>query len=76
MDSDTPADEFPPFGFSCSVSDFHVILDQDLTLSKHVYLVCREWFYQSRQLPVVSRSRTFNSTATLDSCTCLHYKST
>src|SRR6218665_3711199 len=42
-----------------------VMLDPELTFSDHINLVARKCYYQMRQLRVVSRSLTHQSTLTL-----------
>ena len=57
--------EFPQFTFSATVRDLGVTLDQELTFASHIHELCRNCFYQLRQLRVVSRSLTPEATATL-----------
>ena len=59
------AQEFPQFTFSSSVRDLGVTLDQELTFTRHINLLCRSCYYQLRQLRVVLRSLTFNAALTL-----------
>jgi hypothetical protein len=48
--------KYPHFTFSTSVRDLGVILDQELTFTRHINLLCRSCYYQLRQLKVISRS--------------------
>ena len=48
--------EFPLITFSPFVRDLGIILDQELTFTRHINLLCRSCYYQLRQLKVVSRS--------------------
>src|SRR6218665_3970684 len=56
---------FPPITFSTCVRDLGVMLDPELTFSHHINLVARKCYYQLRQLRVVFRSLTHQSTLTL-----------
>ena len=56
---------FPLFSFSTSVRDLGVILDQELSFTKHINSVTRSCFYQLRQLRVISRSLSSNAAAIL-----------
>src|SRR6218665_4025402 len=56
---------FPRITFSTSVSDLGAMLDLELTFSHHINLLARKFYYQLRQLRVVSRSLTHQSTNTL-----------
>jgi Reverse transcriptase (RNA-dependent DNA polymerase) len=57
--------EFPWATFSSHVRDLGVTLDQELSFTKHINLLCRECYYQLRQLRVVSRSLTSDAASTL-----------
>jgi ribonuclease P/MRP protein subunit RPP40 len=57
--------EFPLVTFSPFVRDLGIILDQELTFTRHINLLCRSCYYQLRQLKVVSRSLSFNAASTL-----------
>ena len=59
------ATEFPQFAFSTTVRDLGVTLDQELTFARHIHQLCRDCYYQLRQLRVVSRSLTTNAASTL-----------
>ena len=59
------ANEFPLVSFSTSVRDLGVILDQELTFSKHILTLSRACYYQLRQLRVVTRSLSFSSASML-----------
>ena len=65
IDLEVLAREFPHFTFSSSVRDLGVTLDQELTFTRHINLLCRSCYYQLRQLRVVLRSLTFNAALTL-----------
>src|SRR6218665_2507025 len=56
---------FPHITFSTCVHNLGVMLDPELTFSHHINLVARKCYYQLRQLWVVSRSLTHQSTFTL-----------
>src|SRR6218665_2480546 len=56
---------FPRITFSTCARDFGVMLDPELTFSHHINLVARKCYYQLRQLRVVSRSLTHQSTLSL-----------
>ena len=57
--------EFPWITFSSSVRDLGVTLDQELTFTRHINLLCRDCYYQLRQLRVISRSLTPTAASTL-----------
>jgi hypothetical protein len=57
--------KYPHFTFSTSVRNLGVILDQELTFTRHINLLCRSCYYQLRQLKVISRSLTSRAAATL-----------
>ena len=59
------AHEFPLVTFSTSVRDLGVILDQELSFSKHISSLSRACYYQIRQLRVVARSLSFTASSTL-----------
>ena len=59
------AAEFPQVPFSTSVQDLGVILDQELSFSKHISMLSRACYYQLRQLRVVARSLSFSAASTL-----------
>ena len=59
------ANEFPLVSFSTSVRDLGVILDQELTFTKHILTLSRACYYQLRQLRVVTRSLSFSSASML-----------
>ena len=65
IDLEALAQEFPQFTFSSSVRDLGVTLDQELTFTRHINLLCRACYYQLRQLRVVFRSLTSNAALTL-----------
>lgn len=65
IDMDSLALEFPQFTFSSSVKDLGVTLDQELTFTRHINLLCRDCYYQLRQLRTVSRSLSPDAAATL-----------
>jgi len=56
---------FPHITFSTCVHDHSVVLDPELTFSHHINLIARKCYHQLRQLRVVSRSLTHQSTLTL-----------
>src|SRR6218665_509300 len=55
----------PRITFSTCVRDFGVMLDPELIFSHHIYSIARKCYYQLRQIPVVSRSLTHQSTLIL-----------
>ena len=57
--------DFPNFVFSTSVRNLGVVLDQELTFSEHLNLLCRACFFQLRQLRVISRSLSPNAALTV-----------
>ena len=59
------AKAFPCVTFFDSVRDLGVILDEELSFSKHVNQLTRGCYYQIRQLRVISRSLSEDSAATL-----------
>jgi hypothetical protein len=59
------SDEFPLLTFSTSVRDLGVILDQELSFTKHISLLSRSCYYHLRQLRVVSRSLSVSSATAL-----------
>ena len=61
IDMDALALEFPLITFSPFVRDLGIILDQELTFTRHINLLCRSCYYQLRQLKVVSRSLSFSA---------------
>src|SRR6218665_2997864 len=56
---------FPHIAFSLTVRDLSLTLDQQLTFVPHINRLCRDCYYQLRQLRVISRSLTSTATATL-----------
>ena len=56
---------FPHIDFSLTVRDLGLTLDQQLTFAPHINRLCRDCYYQLRQLRVISRSLTSTATATL-----------
>jgi len=65
LDLNLLAAEFPLISFSTSVRDLGVILDQELTFSKHLSSLSRSCFYHLRQLRVVARSLSTSAASTL-----------
>src|SRR6218665_89523 len=65
LDLSAIAADFPNFIFSSLVRDLGVTLDQELTFAPHIHRLCRDSYYQLRQLRTVIRSLTSESTATL-----------
>src|SRR6218665_2279400 len=65
LDLSAIAADFPHFIFSPVVCDLGVTLDQELTFAPHIHRLCRDSYYQLRQLRTVIRSLTSESTATL-----------
>jgi len=57
--------DFPNFVFSTSVRNLGIVLDQELTFSEHLNLLCRACFFQLRQLRVISRSLSPNAALTV-----------
>jgi len=57
--------KYPNFTFSTSVRDLGVTLDQELTFTRHINLLCRSCYYQLRQLKVISRSLSPSAASTL-----------
>src|SRR6218665_2455297 len=55
---------FPHIAFSLTVRDLGLTLDQQLTFAPHINRLCRDCYYQLRQLLTISRSLTFTATAT------------
>src|SRR3984885_425151 len=62
------AADFPHLTFSSVVRDLRVTLDQELTFTPHIHRLCRDSYYQLRQLRTVARSLTPEVTATLIHC--------
>src|SRR6218665_633673 len=56
---------FPHIAFSLTVRDLGLTLDQQLTFAPHINRLCRDFYYQLRQLRIISRSLTSTATATL-----------
>ena len=56
---------FPHIAFSVTVWDLGLALDQQLTFAPHINHLCRDYYYQLRQLRVISRSLTSTATAAL-----------
>src|SRR6218665_2931582 len=56
---------FPDIAFSLTVRDLGLALGQQLTIAPHINRLCRDCYYQLRQLRVISRSLTSTATATL-----------
>src|SRR6218665_1194200 len=52
----------PLIAFSTCVRDLGAMLDSELTFLHHINLIARKCYYQLRQLRVVSRSLTHQST--------------
>jgi hypothetical protein len=65
LDLESLSAEFPTFTFSTSVRNLGVILDQDLSFTKHITALTRSCYYQLRQLRVVTRSLSSSSASTL-----------
>src|SRR6218665_3532860 len=65
LDLATMAVSFPDIAFSLTVRDLGLRLDQQLTFAPHINRLCRDCYYQLRQLRVISRSLTSTATATL-----------
>jgi hypothetical protein len=65
IDLEALAQDFSQFAFSSSVRDLGGTLDQELTFTRHINLLCRACYYQLRQLRVVFRSLTSNAALTL-----------
>src|SRR6218665_394289 len=65
LDLSAIAADFPHFIFSPVVRDLGVTLGQELTFAPHIHRLCRDSYYQLRQLCTVIRSLTSESTATL-----------
>src|SRR3984885_8445094 len=65
IDMESLETEFPWVTFSLYVRDLGVTLDQELSFTRHINLLCRECYYQLRQLRVVSRSLTSTAASTL-----------
>src|SRR5678816_4153842 len=65
LDLNLLAAEFPLISFSTSVRDLGVILDQELTFTKHLSSLSRSCFYHLRQLRVVARSLSTSAASTL-----------
>ena len=59
------AASFPHIVFSVTVRDLEVRLDQELTFAPHINRLCRDGYYQLRQLLSISSSLTFTATATV-----------
>src|SRR6218665_1101596 len=59
------AADFPHFICSSVFRDLGVALDQELTFAPHIHRLCRDSYYQLRQLGTAIRSLTSESTATL-----------
>ena len=57
--------KYPHFTFLTTVRDLGVTLDQKLTFTQHINLLCRSCYYQLRQLKVISRSLTPSAASTL-----------
>src|SRR6218665_2622422 len=65
LDLAAMAVSFPHIAFSLTVRDLGLTLDQQLTFAPHINRLCRDCYYQLRQLRVISRSLTSTATATL-----------
>lgn len=65
LDLNSLSAEFPLISFSTSVRDLGVILDQELTFTKHLSSLSRSCFYHLRQLRVVARSLSASAASTL-----------
>ena len=65
LDLESLSAEFPTFAFSTSVRNLGVILDQDLSFTKHITALTRSCYYHLRQLRVVTRSLSSSSASTL-----------
>src|SRR6218665_3769127 len=65
LDLSAIAADFPHFIFSPVVRDLGLTLDQELTFAPHIHRLCRDSYYQLRQLRTVIRTLTSESTATL-----------
>src|SRR6218665_2601303 len=64
LDLAAMAVHFPHIAFSLTVRDLGLTLDQQLTFAP-LNRLCRDCYYQLRQLRVISRSLTSTATATL-----------
>src|SRR6218665_850489 len=56
LDLAAMAVRFPHIAFSLTVRDLGLALDQQLTFAPHINRLCRDCYYQLRQLRVISRS--------------------
>src|SRR6218665_1062724 len=65
LDLAAMAVRFPHIAVSLTVRDMGLTLDQQLTFAPHINRLCRDCYYQLRQLRVISRSLTSTATATL-----------
>jgi hypothetical protein len=65
LDLASLSNAFPHISFSSSVRDLGIILDQELSFSKHISTLSRTCFYQLRQLRVVARSLSFSAASAL-----------
>src|SRR6218665_3969965 len=63
LDLPAMAVQFPHIAFSLTVRDLGLTLDQQLTFAPHINRLCRDCYYQLRQLRVISRSLTSTATA-------------
>src|SRR6218665_593748 len=66
LDLAAMAVRFPHIAFSLTVRDLGLRLNQQLTFAPHINRgICRDCYYQLRQLRVISRSLTSTATTTL-----------
>jgi len=56
LDLSAAAASFPHIVFSVTVGDLGVTLDQELTFATHISHLCRDCYYQQRQLRTISHS--------------------
>ena len=65
LDLAAMAVSFHHIAFSLTVLDLRLTLDRQLTFAPHINRLCRDCYYQLRQLRLISRSFTSTATATL-----------
>src|SRR6218665_2680990 len=75
LDLSAIAADFPQFIFSPVVRDLGVTQDQELTFVSHIHRLCRDSYYQLRQLRTVCYSRSYLRVYRY-TYPCLHYSST
>src|SRR6218665_1494727 len=65
LDLAAMATRFPHITFSLTVRDLGLTVDQQLTFAPHINHLCRDCYYQLRQLRVISRTLTSTASSLL-----------